>query len=352
MNTKYQFFISSTYEDLKKEREVVLRCVLEMGHVPVGMELFSAADEAQWDVIKRQIDECDYYLVLIAQKYGSMDGPISYTEKEYDYATSKGIPVLGFILDDSARWPTKYVEIETAKKQLLAEFKGKVRNKLVTFWYSSEDLYGKAAIAIGKAISTYPRPGYVRSSEIPNVEVISQISSLSSENQRLRKAIAELSERKDSDVIRERTQLVEVLQNNKRPVRVWFENKEDWSEPYEESLLSIFENISSYLIDESSMEAIAHGLALAVSHSTKLRELSPVPKNSLRNWLKDLYALDLVEPSTRKHSAADTSEYWTLTQSGRLLLKDLRRLKLYSGLAKEDSMGQEGDPTEQISSHS
>nr|VFK57841.1 MAG: protein of unknown function (DUF4062) [Candidatus Kentron sp. TUN]VFK66801.1 MAG: protein of unknown function (DUF4062) [Candidatus Kentron sp. TUN] len=82
---KYQIFVSSTYEDLKPERDQVIKAVLEMGHIPVGMEMFSAGDEQQWDVIKKQIDQSDYYVVLIAHRCGSMDGSISYTEKEYDY---------------------------------------------------------------------------------------------------------------------------------------------------------------------------------------------------------------------------------------------------------------------------
>ncbi|EME0904200.1 DUF4062 domain-containing protein [Vibrio parahaemolyticus] len=63
---------------------------MEMGHIPVGMEMFSAADEEQWKIIQRQIDESDYYVVIAAHKYGSIaaDG-VSYTEKEYDYAVKK-----------------------------------------------------------------------------------------------------------------------------------------------------------------------------------------------------------------------------------------------------------------------
>ncbi len=50
---KYQIFVSSTFEDLKAERDQVIKAILEMGHIPVGMEMFSAADEQQWDVIKK-----------------------------------------------------------------------------------------------------------------------------------------------------------------------------------------------------------------------------------------------------------------------------------------------------------
>jgi len=45
MNVKYQIFVSSTYEDLKNERNEVIKACLSMGHTPVGMEMFNAAAE-------------------------------------------------------------------------------------------------------------------------------------------------------------------------------------------------------------------------------------------------------------------------------------------------------------------
>src|SRR5690242_6691397 len=84
---RHQVFISSTYDDLKLERTQVTQSILEMNHIPAGMELFPASDETQWEVIKKVIDQSDYYIVLIAGRYGSTDqNGISFTEKEYDYA--------------------------------------------------------------------------------------------------------------------------------------------------------------------------------------------------------------------------------------------------------------------------
>lgn len=93
MLIKYQVFVSSTHQDLKDERDQVIKATLEMGHIPVGMEMFSAADEEQWRVITRQIDQSDYYVVIVAHRYGSVLEGVSFTEKEYDYAVQKGIPV-------------------------------------------------------------------------------------------------------------------------------------------------------------------------------------------------------------------------------------------------------------------
>jgi hypothetical protein len=43
MDRKYQIFVSSTYEDLRDERNEVIKACLNMGHIPVGMEMSSSA---------------------------------------------------------------------------------------------------------------------------------------------------------------------------------------------------------------------------------------------------------------------------------------------------------------------
>lgn len=80
MEKKFQIFVSSTFEDLREEREAVAKAILEIGDIPVGMEMFSAADETQWKLIKRQIEQSDYYVVLVAHRYGSTVEDISFTE--------------------------------------------------------------------------------------------------------------------------------------------------------------------------------------------------------------------------------------------------------------------------------
>ena len=50
---RYQVFISSTYKDLMTERQAAIAAVLQMGHMPSGMELFPAANDSAWQWIKR-----------------------------------------------------------------------------------------------------------------------------------------------------------------------------------------------------------------------------------------------------------------------------------------------------------
>ncbi|MCR5686423.1 MAG: DUF4062 domain-containing protein, partial [Lachnospiraceae bacterium] len=46
---KYEVFISSTYEDLKKDRKIVQKAILSMNCFPAGMELFPATDRSQFE---------------------------------------------------------------------------------------------------------------------------------------------------------------------------------------------------------------------------------------------------------------------------------------------------------------
>jgi Domain of unknown function (DUF4062) len=86
MEKRYQVFVSSTYADLQEERDAVFQTLMRMDCIPAGMELFPAIDEEQFEFIKKVIDGCDYYVLIIGGRYGSLTPEgISYTKKEYDY---------------------------------------------------------------------------------------------------------------------------------------------------------------------------------------------------------------------------------------------------------------------------
>ena len=117
-NIKYQVFISSTYSDLAKERKQVLDVLLMADCIPAGMENFVATDDEQFNVIKKVIDLCDYYILILGRRYGSVSEKtgISYTEMEYNYAIDKEINVLVFALDDSVERDSEKIENDDIKK--------------------------------------------------------------------------------------------------------------------------------------------------------------------------------------------------------------------------------------------
>lgn len=171
MEKKYQFFISSTYEDLKEERDKAIFTILSMEQFPVGMELFSAADEDQWDVISQTIDTSDYYVLIIGNRYGSIipagnpDAGISYTEKEFHYAISKDIPVLAFILDETVATSTLSGESAEACAKL-HEVKNQVKTgRYVKFFNNADQFATFLSQSIHKALQRGNRPGWVRTTE-------------------------------------------------------------------------------------------------------------------------------------------------------------------------------------------
>lgn len=345
MLVKYQIFISSTYQDLKEERDQVIKACLEMGHIPVGMEMFSAADEEQWKVITRQIDQSDYYVVLVAHRYGSVVDAVSFTEKEYDYAVQKGIPIIGFVIENTTPWPSDRMESDTAKKLALDNFKEKVKRKPVGFWSSASDLHGKFSIALMKLINTNPRPGWARASDVAGPEVMMELSRLSSENSNLRKQLAEAQRKDEEGKLTERKKVFETLAKNKIDVYIWKDGAKDWSEPKESNLFILFNLIAPDLIIEKSTEGVADYIGLMFSNGERIRKTWPVPSNSVRIWLSDLLALGLVKPSERKHPVQDKNEYWTLTEQGKEIHAVLRRIDLENPPGKaEEKQGIKSQP--------
>jgi hypothetical protein len=185
LNVKYQVFVSSTYEDLRSEREQAVKAILEMGHIPIGMEMFSAADEQQWQIISRHVANSDYYVLIIAHRYGSMDGDRSYTEKEYDFAVECGVPVLGFVLEDTAAWPSTKMDSDAAKREALQRFKAKVKCRYISYWSTAADLYGKVSVALTKQMTASPRTGWVPADQATGPEVTAELARLSKQNAEL-----------------------------------------------------------------------------------------------------------------------------------------------------------------------
>lgn len=343
MNKKYQIFVSSTYEDLKVERDQVIKASLEMGHIPVGMEMFSAADEEQWKIITRQIDESDYYAVVIAHRYGSMHEGVSYTEKEYDYAVSKGIPVIGFVIEDDVNWPPAMIETDAEVKSALIAFKNKVKSKPVGFWKSAEDLHGKFSIALMKLIATNPRPGWARADEVAGPELTRELTRLSAENAKLRGALDKLAEDDQEREQNKDQDMVKVLKRNKTRISFRKDGRgSEWEGHKDTDLFGIFSAIAPQLISESTATKIRQELAFKY-YGYEAHSSFPVPRNYVDHWMNDLTCLGLVEPSPKKHSVHDDNEYWVLTVDGFRVHASLRRLQLEVGTDVDDYEEPEDD---------
>lgn len=329
MEKKYQVFISSTYEDLKEEREQAIKAVLEMGHIPVGMEMFSAADEDQWNLISRQIEASDYYLIIVAHRYGSetKEG-VSYTEKEYDFAKEVGVPTLGFVINDDASWPSNRIDKAQKKVKKLKAFKLKVQSKLVHFWSNKDELHGKLSISLIKTMNGSPRVGWARADEAISTEVTKELTRLSLENSTLRQQLVRLEKLK-TEAVDEIRHTVNVLDQNIREFRIKKTGDKTWenAETYKFTLLDIFVWVAPDLLNENSSVNIARTIAFE-KIGTGYKPLNPIGTNRISGLMADFAALSLVEPSQKSHAIEDKDTYWTLTKFGQKLTHQVRRIQL------------------------
>ena len=171
---RYQVFISSTYADLLEERGRVIEAIFNLNCIPAGMQSFPAMDEDLFEYIKREIDDSDYFLLIIGGRYGSVDhNGISWTEREYDYAVQKGIPVIAFIHKDFTILPINKTDQNDKKRKKLISFKRKVSNgNVIKYWSNADHLELEVTSSLLHVFEIRPRAGWVRADL--NVSIESQ----------------------------------------------------------------------------------------------------------------------------------------------------------------------------------
>ncbi len=265
MNKRYQVFISSTYADLKDERAKVIQAIMELDCIPAGMEIFPAIDEEQFEFIKKVIDDCDYYILIIGGRYGSLSAEgISYTEMEYDYAISKNIKVIAFVHSSPDEIPLGKSEKDSVLRQKLQDFKDKVAtNRLIKFWKNAEELPGLVALNLPKTIKAYPAVGWIRANLTSNPEVYVELNEIRKENQVLRSQITINENKPEIENLAEIEDLIEVsgkhtYWNNQyhHDVESNWSKKITWGE--------IFALISPYLLKKPNDSYVKEKLSQAI----------------------------------------------------------------------------------------
>ncbi len=184
MDKKYQVFVSSTYTDLKEERNQVIQALMLMDCIPSGMEAFPAADEKQWEFIKKIIDDCDFYVLIIGGRYGSLslDG-IGYTEKEYHYAVSKGIDVIAFLHASPDELPADQTDDCVNLKAKLESFRAEVQaHRLVKYWNDGDELHKQVIISLRQAIKSSSAIGWVRANKPSSNDIFRDLNELRKKN--------------------------------------------------------------------------------------------------------------------------------------------------------------------------
>ncbi|KXZ67331.1 MULTISPECIES: DUF4062 domain-containing protein [Acinetobacter] len=338
MDKRYQVFVSSTFKDLEEERKHIIQTLMEMDCIPAGMELFPAADEEQWDFIKKVIDDCDYYLLLIGGRYGSLSPEgIGYTEMEYNYAVSKGMKVIALVHGEPNNLAQIKCERDPHLQEKLEQFRARVcTGRLVKFWKNSDQISGIVSLSLSKTIKTYPAIGWVRANLVPSEDTAKEILKLRNEITILENKIQNLKSRPEGieNLSQgEDTFNIRINFSAKKTNEIEFSSHEivlkiTWN--------NVFSFISPMLLDECTQENLNDDMPQIIKVCGKKEINSYISDNNLnseRNFylykndfnmiLVQFRALKLIELSTKKHPPSDKNIYWTLTSYGDQLMTQL-----------------------------
>lgn len=145
----YRIFVSSTFLDLAPERKAVEQAVEDLNSAVAraGIVLHAvnlrrgAAPERPLDTCLHEMRLSDTIVTLLGKCYGSETGAgLSYTETEFDEATSQKLHRLAYYKDESAIFLPEHVDTDPEKVRKLAAFQKKIDSQLKrdTFLTSDE----------------------------------------------------------------------------------------------------------------------------------------------------------------------------------------------------------------------
>lgn len=351
MDRRYQVFISSTFTDLIDERREVIQALLELDCLPAGMEMFPAADEDQWTLIKKVIDQSDFYVVVVGGRYGSMsEQGMSYTEMEYDYAVGQGIPVLGFVHADPGSIPANKTEMDAAARERLEQFRTKVQTKHVKMYNGAEDLGSKVSRALNIAMRSTEAEGWVRGrhamtpeAETEVAQLRAQVAELKQQAQSIKAAEAQIPDDLASgdDVYVMEVFIDYYSTSGLHAQAAFYESAGLLQHTTTVSVTwnQIMAELAPRLVDEASEHELATALNSYAQRlllgdykellPSSLGELSDVQlsRQALDDILMQMFALNVTAHGTKPRGVADRNKYWQLTEIGRDTLLRLRAIK-------------------------
>jgi hypothetical protein len=150
-------FISYTGADLRAHADVVADVVRKIQWIAVDHEDWPSSGEPSVSECMEHVESCSILVVLIAHRYGWVppveeggDGERSITWLEVAHARDKGIPVLPFLVSDTAPWPPEQMEAlgDPTTHARLTRFKAEMKKSIAGFFEGPDSLDGPVTRAL------------------------------------------------------------------------------------------------------------------------------------------------------------------------------------------------------------
>ncbi len=194
---RYYAFISTSGTDMQDEYAVLTQALLEQ-----GIFSWSPAQSRMYelDFVRKQIDQCDYYILLLGNHYGRLDGSgASFMHLEYIHAITKQKPIIAI----RHHWPdlnTPTVLDDPEARSPFGKFRRQVQErKQATFFLAYDDASNLSTAIkrhVPRCVNLYPTTGWVRANARQStLNVSSDTLALQEEVIQLRKKLALIDRR-------------------------------------------------------------------------------------------------------------------------------------------------------------
>lgn len=170
LDKRYQVFITTSGKEMQPERMVVSQTLIGMGYFSCGLEQRTPLSTA---FARRQIDDCDYVLLLLGSQYGeqSVSG-VSYLHLEYIYAVTKQKPIIVLMHENPESRDKSLHETKPELKERFKEFRAQLQKEAeqVITYKSLRELELAIRSYMPQMLERYPVVGWVRPQSIQSLQ--------------------------------------------------------------------------------------------------------------------------------------------------------------------------------------
>lgn len=164
-------FVSSTFTDLQRHRQLVREAIGRLEYDSKSMELFGALPDTPKEACLRLVRSASAYVGIFAMRYGFVDPQSgkSLTQLEYEEAQAIRLPSLIYVIDEETH-PVLPMHVDTGSSaEKLRDLKvGLKKSHVVNFFTSPEDLAAKVTQDVVRLVASMTKQ--------PTAEVLSQLA--------------------------------------------------------------------------------------------------------------------------------------------------------------------------------
>jgi len=163
MDRRFQVFVSADFSGEQGARAETARALLEQGCLPVGMGLYPIDAPGAWRLTERLIEEADFYVLVLAGRYGPVlpETGLGRLEMEYEQALAAGTPVLACLHAEPMELAPERRDPEPGLAARRAAFDAKARERAHRDWVTPADLGAALARALGQSIRRAGETGWL-----------------------------------------------------------------------------------------------------------------------------------------------------------------------------------------------